>query len=215
MFFLGTNRGEGTFLLKQVKPVAPTSGRAAGRLTEKNVPRKARLADRAADVEEYVRNAGGSMPTSQLEAHIRQGGLDGLRGVLRKNSITIRGFLRLYRETFQTRAGVVTVRTATPAPAPEPPTPETPSALTGSSTDPLPGGPDPRSVFAAGRAAQEQAAAYWREEQRRLQLAQAQNAAGEGTEEAGAECGGGAHVGGREKVGEKQDKPRRGIGRQR
>jgi len=43
----------------------------------------------------------------------------------------------------------------------------------------------------------------------------AQNAAGEGTEEAGAECGGGAHVGGREKVGEKQDKPRRGIGRQR
>ena len=61
----------------------------------------------------------------------------------------------------------------------------------GSSTDPLPGGSavptpgrsdprvDPADAFAAGRAAQEQAAAYWREEQRRLQLAQAQNAAGE------------------------------------
>ena len=61
----------------------------------------------------------------------------------------------------------------------------------GSSTDPLPGGSavptpgrsdprvDPADVFAAGRAAQEQAAAYWREEQRRRELAQAQNAAGE------------------------------------
>ena len=108
------------------------------------MPRKARLADRAADVEEYLRSAGGSMPTPQLETHVRQGGLDGLRAVLKKNSITVRGFLRLYPETFTTRGGVVKIRdapaatpTAPAAPAAEPDPP--PAALAGSSGDPLPG----------------------------------------------------------------------------
>ena len=136
------NRGEGTFLLKQVQPVPPTSERAVGRLTQKNVPRKARLADRAADVEEYVRSAGGSMQVAQLEALVRRGGLDKLRVVLRKNNITLRGFIRLYGETFQTRAGNVSVRNAA-APAPAPalvpaPVPvPAPPAL-----DPLPGTPE-------------------------------------------------------------------------
>lgn len=98
---MARNRGEETFLLKQIQAVAPTSGRTAGRLTDKNVRRKARLADRAADVEEYPRSAGGNMPTSQLETHIRQGVLDGLRRVLKKNRIRSKTFCastaRLFR----------------------------------------------------------------------------------------------------------------------
>ena len=49
------NRGEGTFLLKQIQPVVPGSTNSAGRLTEKNLPRKIRLQERAAEVEEHIR----------------------------------------------------------------------------------------------------------------------------------------------------------------
>ena len=67
------NRGQGTFLLKQVQPVVPESAKSAGRLTEKNIPRKIRLQERAAEVEEHIRAAGGRMLVTDLERQIRRG----------------------------------------------------------------------------------------------------------------------------------------------
>ena len=51
----------------------PESGKSAGTLTEKNLPRKIRLQERAADVAEHIREAGGSMPVVDLERGIRRG----------------------------------------------------------------------------------------------------------------------------------------------
>ena len=116
------NRGEGSFLLKQVQPVVPESREAAGRLTEKNIPRKLRLQERAGEVEEHIREAGGFMLVSDLERQIRRGGLTGLLKVLRRNRLTIRGFLKMYNDRFTTRGGYVRVKetapTDTPAPVP-------------------------------------------------------------------------------------------------
>ena len=118
------NRGEGTFLLKQIQPVVPDSAKSAGRLTEKNIPRKIRLQERAAEVEEHLRAAGGGMLVTDLERQIRRG-LLGLLKVFRRNNITIRGFLRMYNDRFTTRSGYVTVKDAVavavaPAPTPAP-----------------------------------------------------------------------------------------------
>ena len=118
------NRGEGTFLLKQVQPVVPESAKSAGRLSEKSIPRRIRLQERAAEVEEHIRAAGGRMLVTNLERHIRRG-LLGLLKVFRRNNITIRGFLRLYSDRFTTRSGYVTVKDAVavavaPAPTPAP-----------------------------------------------------------------------------------------------
>ena len=60
------------------------------------------------------------MLVSDLERQIRRG-LLGLLKVFRKNNITIRGFLKLYKERFTMRSGTVTVKdattpTSTPAP---------------------------------------------------------------------------------------------------
>ena len=49
------------------------------------------------------------MQVSDLERQIRRG-LLGLLKVFRRNSITIRGFLKLYSDRFTTRGGVVTVK---------------------------------------------------------------------------------------------------------
>ena len=78
------NRGEGKFLLQQIKPVVPESGKPAGRLTEKNLRRKIRLQERAAGLEEHIREARGKMALSDLERAIRRG-LLGLLKVFRPN----------------------------------------------------------------------------------------------------------------------------------
>ena len=67
------NRGEGTYLLKQIQA-------------------QIRLAGRAGEVEEYVREAGGKMAVSDLERAIRKGLLGLLIKVFKRNDITIRGF---------------------------------------------------------------------------------------------------------------------------
>ena len=112
------NRGQGSYLLKQIQPVVPGSANSAGRLTEKSIPRKIRLQERAAEVEEHIRAAGGVMQVTDLERQIR-GGLLGLARVFRRNSITIRGFLKLYNERFTVRSGTITVKDATSTPVPE------------------------------------------------------------------------------------------------
>ena len=119
------NRGEGTFLLKEVQAVAPGSANSAGRLTEKSIPRKLRLQERAAEVGEHIRAAGGRMEVTLLERQIRRG-LLGLMKIFRRNNITIRGFLRLYPERFITRRGYVTVKEAVDDPPAETPPAELP-----------------------------------------------------------------------------------------
>ena len=90
------------------------------------------MQERGAEVEEYIREAGGQMPVSDLERAIRRG-LLGLLKVFRRNNITIRGFLRLYKERFTVRNGVVTVKNvAPPAPAPTPVAPAAPAPIPGS-----------------------------------------------------------------------------------
>ena len=117
------NRGEGTYLLKEVQGVVPGSGNSAGRLTEKSMPRKLRLQERAAEVEEHIREGGGSMLVSLLERQIRRG-LLGLLKVFRRNNITTKEFLKLYSERFTMRNGTVTLKNATDTPtltlAPDP-----------------------------------------------------------------------------------------------
>jgi hypothetical protein len=88
-------------MLKQIQPVVPDSAKSAGRLTEKSIPRKIRLQERAAEVEEHLRAAGGRMAVPDLERQIRRG-LLGLLKVFRRNNITIRGFLRMYNDRFAT-----------------------------------------------------------------------------------------------------------------
>ena len=130
------NRGEGTFLLKQIQPVIPAKAKSAGRLTEKSIPRKIRLQERPAEVEEHLREAGGKMQVTDLERQIRRG-LLGLLEIFRRNNIGIRGFLRLYLERFTTRSGYVTVRNAT-APIDTPAPPDAPAPSLG----PIPGTPE-------------------------------------------------------------------------
>ena len=113
------NKGEGTFTLKQVQPVMSQSKEPLGRLTEKSIPRKLRLRERAEEVAEHISAAGGRMLVTDLERQIRRG-LLGLLKVFRRNNITIRGFLKLYPELFKTRGGQVTLNTATDTPAPVP-----------------------------------------------------------------------------------------------
>ena len=47
------NTGQGEYLLKEIQPVPRGSANAAGRLTDKNLPRKIRLQERAKDLESY------------------------------------------------------------------------------------------------------------------------------------------------------------------
>ena len=91
-------------------------------MTEKSIPRKIRLQERAAEVEEHLRGAGGKIQVTDLERQIRRG-LLGLLKVFRRNNITIHGFLRLYPERFTTRSGLVSVKDSVDPPAPTP-TPE-------------------------------------------------------------------------------------------
>ena len=52
------NRGSGEFILKQIQPVLPANNEPTGQLIEKSIPKKIRLQERAAEVEEVVRMAG-------------------------------------------------------------------------------------------------------------------------------------------------------------
>ena len=124
------NRGEGKFQLNLVQPVNPTSAKSAGAMTEKNVPRVVRFADRASDIEEHIRSAGGRMEISVLEKQVRRG-LLGLAKLFRRNRITVRGFLRLYPAIFTSRSGFVTVRNATAVPDP--------ARVPKQTADPIPG----------------------------------------------------------------------------
>ena len=54
-----SNTGRGEYLLKEIQVVPRTSANAAGRLTNKNLPRKIRLQEKAKDLEAYISDLGG------------------------------------------------------------------------------------------------------------------------------------------------------------
>ena len=124
------NTGQGEDLLKQIQPVPRGSVNAAGRLTDKNLPRKIRLQEKAKVLEAYISDIGGQIALNSLERVLRSqrvGEIDNLYNTMRKNQITIRGFLKLYNEIFKVNRGIVTLRMAQPvsniepaAPAPVP-----------------------------------------------------------------------------------------------
>ncbi len=114
-----TNASGRSFLLKNVLAVPKGSVKAMGRLTDVTIPRKARYQERANDVIDMLAQRGGEMTLVAFESAIRRGEAEGLIKILRKNNITIRGFLRLYPESFVVRAGVVKLRTVAPEVAPE------------------------------------------------------------------------------------------------
>ena len=82
----------------------------------------------------YTSDLGGRIQLNSLERNLRRGAVDNLYKTMRKNIITIRGFLKLYKEMFKIENGIVNLRmaqtpeeAAAPAPAaPPPPPPETP-----------------------------------------------------------------------------------------
>ena len=131
------NTGQGEYLLKQIQPVPRGSLNAAGRLTDKNLPRKIRLQEKTKDLEAYISEIGGQIALNSLERVLRRGEIDNLYSTMRKNQITIRGFLKLYNEIFKVNRGIVTLRMAqpeeppapAPAPAPAPPLRETPPQI--------------------------------------------------------------------------------------
>ena len=124
------NTGRGEYLLKEVQVVPRSSTNAAGRLTDKNLPRKTRLQEKAKDMEAYISDIGGRIQLNSLERNLRRGAADNLYKTMQKNRIAIRGFLKLYKEIFKLDKGIVSLRMAQPeeaAPAPAaPPLPETP-----------------------------------------------------------------------------------------
>ncbi len=114
------NTGTGQFLLKEVQAVPRGSIDAAGRLTDKNLPRKIRLQERAKDLEAYISDIGGQIQLNSLERTLRRGGVDDLYKTMRKNNITIKGFLKLYSDIFKVNRGLVTLRLAQADPPPQP-----------------------------------------------------------------------------------------------
>ena len=115
------NTGTGEFLLKEVQAVPKGSIDAAGRLTDKNLPRKLRLQERAKDLEAYISDiGGGQIQLNSLERTLRRNGVDDLYKNLRKNNITIKGFLKLFSDIFKVSRGLVTLRLAQPDAPPQP-----------------------------------------------------------------------------------------------
>jgi uncharacterized protein YgbK (DUF1537 family) len=121
-----TNTSGKSFPLKQIQAVPRGSTEAVGKLTDNTLSRKARYQERANDVVDMLAGRGSQMSLVDFEKAIRAGEAEGLIKVLRKNNITIRGFLRLYPELFTVRSGIVKLKTR-PAPEPAEPAPEEPA----------------------------------------------------------------------------------------
>ena len=66
-------------------------------MTEKHIPRKVRLQERDAELEEHLREAGGRIAVNVLERGLRRG-LLGLLKLIRRNRITIKGFINSWKE---------------------------------------------------------------------------------------------------------------------
>ena len=77
---------------------------ASGKTDREELADKIQLQERAAEVEEHIREVAERMEYILRERQFRQR-LVGLLKVFKRNQRTIRGFLRLYKERFSTRTG--------------------------------------------------------------------------------------------------------------
>jgi hypothetical protein len=75
-------------------------------------------------VVEMLANRGSQMTLVEFEKAIRGGDAENLIKLLRRNNITIRGFLKIFPELFIVRNGTVKLRTQAAAPEPEQAVPE-------------------------------------------------------------------------------------------
>jgi hypothetical protein len=124
-----TNTSNKSFLLKHTQAVPKGSTEPLGRMTDPTLSRKARYQERANDVVEFLAERGSQMSLIEFEKAIRRNEAEGLIKVLRRNSMTIRSFIRIYPELFIVRNGTIKLRTqaaepepvAEPAPPPPPP----------------------------------------------------------------------------------------------
>jgi hypothetical protein len=88
-----TNTSGKEFALKQVQAVPRGSTEPIGKLTDPTISRKTRYQERANDVVEMLANRGSQMTLVAYEQAIRGGDAENLIKLLRRNNITIRGFL--------------------------------------------------------------------------------------------------------------------------
>ncbi len=125
--------------MKHTQAVPKGSTEPLGRMTDPTLSRKSRYQERANDVVEMLANRGSQMTLVGFEKSIRGGDAENLIKLLRRNSLTIRSFLRIYPELFIVRNGTIKLRTQAAAPEPEaeaeapppppaPPPPEPPAA---------------------------------------------------------------------------------------
>ncbi len=121
-----TNTSNNSFLLKHTQAVPKNSTAPLGRLTDASIPRKSRYQERANDVVEMLAGRGSQMTLVAFDSAIRAGDAEGLIKLLRRNNITIRGFLRIYPELFVVRNGIVKLKAQAAAPEPAAPEPEAP-----------------------------------------------------------------------------------------
>ena len=83
------NTGRGECLLKEVQVVPRSSTNAAGRLTNKNLPRKTRLQEKAKDTEAHISDLGGRIQLNSLERNLRRGATDNLYKTMQKKELQI------------------------------------------------------------------------------------------------------------------------------
>ena len=124
-----------------------------GKLTDPTISRKARYQERANDIIEMLANRGSQMILVAFESAIRGGDAENLIKLLRRNNITIRGFLKIYPELFVIRNANVMLKKqaaepvaepAAPEPPPPPPPPPEPPAAAPRRRITLVGGDDPQ-----------------------------------------------------------------------
>lgn len=113
------NKGVGTCLLQQIQPVAQGNPKSDGTLTEKSIPRKLRWEGKLDVMQHMISESGWRIAVNDVERQIRKG-LLGLQKVFKRNNITVRGFIKLYKEVFTMNGGIVTVRNGPACPAPAP-----------------------------------------------------------------------------------------------
>ena len=115
-----TNRGQSSFLLKQVQPVDKESENAVGRLTDPKLGRRANLRHLTNTVVQYLTQRGEvRLADLQRDANAGAHGLLNLKRALARAKLRLQTFLQLFDDVFVVRSGRVRLKTqeaAAPAP---------------------------------------------------------------------------------------------------
>ena len=114
-----TNRGQSSFLLKQVQPVERDSENAVGRLTDPKLSRRGNLRHLTEAVIEYLTSRG-EVRLADLQRDVNAGAhnLKNLKMALARGKLRLLTFLRLFGETFVVQSNRVRLKTQAPSPPP-------------------------------------------------------------------------------------------------